>query len=108
MVTVLAPRTSVYVIVPVPTGTTSLIVPFTRTSYSIPDAAASSLDAVQRSQSSSGHDEVPPSRALRSVGVVGATLSVLACVVALTVLLVFETLPDGSTARTCVRQLDPA
>ena len=84
-----------------PPGITSLIMPLTRTSYSIADAGStSSVEAVQRSQSSSGHEPLPPSKALSRVGVVGATVSVLAWVVALTVLLGADTLPDGSIART--------
>jgi hypothetical protein len=59
-----------------------------------------SLDAVQRSQSSSGHTPVPPSNALRRVGLVGATGSELACVVGLTTLLDADTMPDGSIVLT--------
>src|SRR5688572_15993079 len=61
---------------------------------------ASSVDAVHRSQSSSGQKPLPPSAALTSVGRVGATTSSLANVVAVTTLLSSEVFPDGSVART--------
>ena len=100
IVTELGPSTSVYVMVCVPTGMTSLITPFTLTSYSMPGAGPSSVEADQRSHSSSGHEPLPPSDALSSVGLVGATVSELACVVAATTLLSCDTLPDGSIALT--------
>ena len=43
---------------------------------------------------------MPPDAALSNVGVVGATVSVLAAVVAVWTLLVPDTLPDGSIALT--------
>src|SRR5262245_50474714 len=85
----------------VPPGTTSLIAPLTLTSYSMRDAGStSSLAGDHRSQSSSGHAPLPPSRALTSTGLVGATESGFGAVVAPAVLLAPETLPDGSIART--------
>ena len=79
---------------------TSLITPFTLTSYSIPAAGPSSVEPDQRSHSSSGQDPLPPFAALSSVGVVGAMVSALGWVVAPTTLLDGDTLPDGSMAFT--------
>ena len=74
------------------------MMPLMRISCSTGDM--SSVEAVKSNQSSSGQDPLVISEALLRTGVVGATVSALAPVVALTVLLSPETLPEGSTALT--------
>src|SRR5829696_9286437 len=67
IVTLFVPGISVYATVTVPPGTTSMIVPLTRTSYSIAAAGStSSVEPVQRSHSSSGQAPLPPLAALSS------------------------------------------
>src|SRR4051812_1553449 len=67
----------------------------------MPGAGSSvSWDAVQPSQISSGQTDVPPERARVSVGWVGAVMSELGSVVAVTELDSGDMLPPPSTART--------